>query len=82
HADDGWFEMIGRKYADSCHFYADNNYFTEMNNGVTQGAAWYTVEGSRQDYMNFYQHCREATIELSLNKIPDSTVLSQLWRYN
>ncbi|GAB4154147.1 MAG: hypothetical protein Tsb0033_01730 [Winogradskyella sp.] len=50
--------------------------------GVTHGAEWYRVYGGRQDYMNFYQQCREITIELSDVKILPESSLIDYWYYN
>jgi len=50
--------------------------------GVTHGAEWYRVYGGRQDYMNFYQQCREVTIELSDDKILQESRLDDYWYYN
>ena len=50
--------------------------------GVTHGAEWYRVYGGRQDYMNFYQQCREVTIELSDVKILAESSLDDYWYYN
>ncbi|WP_084221533.1 M14 family zinc carboxypeptidase [Winogradskyella sp. PG-2] len=52
------------------------------SDGVTHGAEWYKVFGGRQDYMNFYQHCREVTIELSDTKILPESSLDDYWYYN
>ncbi|WP_452227047.1 M14 family zinc carboxypeptidase [Lacinutrix cladophorae] len=50
--------------------------------GVTHGAEWYRVYGGRQDYMNYYQQCREITIELSdVKKLAESS-LDDYWYYN
>lgn len=57
-----------------------NNY--AQSPGVTHGAEWYRVYGGRQDYMNFYQHCREVTIELSDTKILQESRLVDYWYYN
>lgn len=50
--------------------------------GVTHGAEWYRVYGGRQDYMNYYQQCREITIELSDQKILTESSLDDYWYYN
>jgi len=50
--------------------------------GVTHGAEWYRVFGGRQDYMNYYQQCREVTIELSDTKILPESQLDDYWYYN
>ena len=50
--------------------------------GVTQGSIWYQVYGGRQDYMNFYRHSKEITIELSFVKFVDGSELPDLWTFN
>jgi hypothetical protein len=79
HADLEWWWMQGRVFADTCHKYGSSGYFTEENNGVTPGGDWYVIDGSRQDYMNYYQHCREVTIEISEDKSPSGSQLPQFW---
>ena len=79
HADESWWWLMGRAFADTCHKYGSNGYFTEETNGVTPGGDWYVIDGSRQDYMNYYQHCREVTLEISENKSPSGSNLPQFW---
>lgn len=79
HADLDWWWFQGRVFADTCHKYGSNGYFTEETNGVTPGGDWYVIDGSRQDYMNYYQHCREVTIEISEDKSPSASQLPQFW---
>ncbi len=81
HVDDDWWKMISRQYADLAH--GENpDYMTDRNDGVTNGADWYMVNGSRQDYMNYYQQCRELTIECSTVKCPEASDLPLYWNYN
>lgn len=82
HADDEWFEAISREYADTVHKYSSNNYFTFLNNGITNGYAWYSISGGRQDYVTYFLNGREVTIELSETKSQDGVALQQLWEYN
>ena len=58
------------------------DYMTDRDNGVTNGADWYMINGSRQDYMNYYQQCREVTIECSSTKCPPASDLPLYWEYN
>ncbi|MCX6273428.1 MAG: M14 family zinc carboxypeptidase, partial [Bacteroidetes bacterium] len=81
-ADDSWWYHVGRGYADTIHLYGPITYFTDLNNGVTNGYAWYEVNGGRQDYMNFFHHCREVTIEISDANIPTAATLPNYWNYN
>lgn len=81
HADDDWYIKISRQYADTAQANS-TAYMTDLNNGITNGADWYPIDGGRQDYANYYLHSRETTIELSSAKIPDALSLPGLWDYN
>lgn len=82
HADDNWWQYVSREYADTVHIHAPNGYMNYMNNGVTNGFAWYEVAGGRQDYMNYIHHCREITIEISDTKLLPASQLEAHWEYN
>ncbi len=71
--DDDWDESAGNQ--------AWHNDYAQSP-GVTHGAEWYRVYGGRQDYMNFYQQCREITIELSDVKILPESSFVDYWYYN
>ncbi|HEY3249741.1 MAG TPA: M14 family zinc carboxypeptidase [Ignavibacteria bacterium] len=81
-ADDSWWIRVSRKYADTVHAYAPVGYMDDLNNGVTNGYAWYYVHGSRQDYQIYYLHGRESTIELSATKLLPPAQLPNHWNYN
>ncbi len=81
HADDNWYINISRAYADTAHIY-NSAYMTDLNNGITNGYDWYSINGGRQDYHNYYLHSRETTIELSSAKMPDAASLPDYWNYN
>ena len=82
HADDSWWIYISRQYADTVHANSVPGYMTDLNNGITNGYAWYVVYGSRQDYMTYYKHGREVTIELSHTKLMPQAQLPTYWNYN
>lgn len=82
HADDAWYWYISRNYADTVHLYSPPGYMTEIDNGITNGYAWYQVLGGRQDYTNFFLHAREVTIELSKEMIPPESSLHDFWNFN
>jgi len=84
HADDDWYQVISHEYADTVHTYSPPGYMNPYwsNNGITNGYAWYTIAGGRQDYMNYFQGCREVTIELSNDKMLDADQLPAHWNYN
>ncbi len=81
-ADNAWWYYTSRAYADTVHANSPAGYMTYLNNGITDGYAWYTVTGGRQDYMSYYRYCREVTIELSNTKILPENQLLAYWNYN
>jgi hypothetical protein len=81
-ADTDWWEHICRQYADTAQINSPNGYFTSLDNGVTNGYAWYPEAGGRQDYMNYYLQCREFTLEISSTKLPPPEELPYYWEYN
>jgi PKD repeat protein len=81
-ADDAWWQYTSRGYADTVHVNAPSGYMNQLDNGITNGYAWYEISGGRQDYMNYYQYCRESTIELSnTGLLPESQLIAH-WNYN
>ena len=86
HADHTWWQFVMHEYADTARFYSPANYMNpsgpSFNNGVTHGGDWYVVYGSRQDYMNYYAHLREFTLELSNTKLLPTALLPDHWEYN
>ncbi len=83
-ADDSWWYFVSKEYADTVHFYSNyNGYMTNpYSSGITNGYAWYTMDGSRQDYMNYFKKCREATLEISNYKILQTNKLDTTWYYS
>ncbi|MGA2824174.1 MAG: M14 family zinc carboxypeptidase, partial [Bacteroidales bacterium] len=82
HADDTWFRFVSREYADTAHVYSPAGYMTDLDNGITNGYAWYTITGGRQDYTTYFHYGREVTIELSYIKILPASQLISYWNYN
>ena len=82
HTDDAWWQSICRAYADTVHKFSPSTYLNDFNNGITNGYAWYTVTGGRQDYMTYFMHGREVTMEISATKLPAASQLPTFWGYN
>ncbi|MDP2721775.1 MAG: M14 family zinc carboxypeptidase [Bacteroidales bacterium] len=82
HPDNSWWVYVCREYADTAQAHSPTGYLTDLNNGITNGYAWYTITGGRQDYMNYFHNCRELTIEISSPKTPPSAYLPNYWEYN
>ncbi|MDA3865646.1 MAG: M14 family zinc carboxypeptidase [Salinivirgaceae bacterium] len=82
HPDDNWWVRVSRDYADMAQANSPSGYMTAQNNGITNGAAWYIVEGGRQDYMNYFKQCREFVLEISDSKTLSTDLLPDYWGYN
>lgn len=85
HADDDWWKLVCHEYADQCHEWNPdymNLQHQHAEDGIINGYQWYTISGSRQDYMNYYAQCREVTIETSYSYIPNATTMPMYWNYN
>jgi hypothetical protein len=82
HPDNAWWKRISRDFASRAQNASGRKgYFDDRQNGVTNGHDWYPVAGSRQDYMNYYHRCREATLEVSNSKHFPAADLPQLWSW-
>jgi hypothetical protein len=81
-ADDNWWSYVCREYADTVHAFAVSGYLDDLDNGITNGYAWYQAIGARQDYMNYFKFCREFTMEISNTKKPAASTMPNYWNYN
>ena len=82
HADDDWWQEVSHTYANAAQANSPYGYMNGFNNGITNGYAWYTINGGRQDYMNYFHGCREMTLEISdVGYLPASQLLAH-WDYN
>lgn len=50
--------------------------------GITNGAAWYTLNGGMQDWHYRYVSCKEVTLELSSQKRPAQSTIPTFWTNN
>lgn len=91
HADHNHYENISQEWvANIRSTSAPSNYFNieydspqnPASPGVTQGSIWYVVYGGRQDYMNYFRHSKEITIEISDVKKVSGSSLPAHWDYN
>lgn len=55
---------------------------TEFPQGVTNGAAWYVIDGGMQDWNYHYTDCFELTGEISNIKWPPASQLDTFWSQN
>lgn len=82
HADKDWYEYVCTEYVRIARQTYSSYMSDTYSDGVTNGAAWYVITGSRQDYMNAYGQCREVTVECSSTKTPAASQLPNFWNYN
>ena len=83
HVDESWLKMISLVYANSAINNSPSGYFKSItSSGVTNGADWYQIYGGRQDYMTYFHHGREVTMEISDVKLLSTDQLPALWEYN
>lgn len=53
-----------------------------FEDGISNGAYWYPINGGMQDYNYRYTNCFEITVELSCVKMVDEAQLKNYWREN
>lgn len=82
HADDDWWQLVSQEYADLAQLNSPAGYMDGYNDGITNGFDWYSIDGGRQDYMNYFHQCRELTIEQSTVKAIAANDLPAYWDYN
>ncbi|MBA7550787.1 hypothetical protein ES705_43310 [subsurface metagenome] len=83
HVDDAWFQWAGHKYADTAQQRAyPVRYMSSFDDGVVVGWEWYAIKGGRMDYITYFLHGREVTLEVSNQKFPRPEELPYYWHYN
>lgn len=80
-ADDDWWIYVSKMFADTAQYNSPNGYMNKFGTGYTNGYQWYSIFGGRQDYMNYYKHCREFVLELSNVKLMPESQLQAHWNY-
>ena len=82
HCDKDWFLEICNSFISDVREFSPVDYFTDVSySGITNGGDWYVINGSRQDYHNYFLRCREITLEISTSKTPQASLLPRYWQY-
>ncbi|MEI7594269.1 MAG: M14 family zinc carboxypeptidase [Bacteroidota bacterium] len=82
HADDNWWQTVSKMYADTAKQNSSSYMTNVIGSGYINGGDWYVVEGSYQDYANYYAQCRDVTLEISASKTVNAAILPTYWNYN
>lgn len=77
--DDALMRALALRYAEQNLPMYNNPFFPQ---GVSNGAAWYAINGGLQDWSYRYAGCIDFTIELNNIKWPSGTALPALWENN
>ena len=80
-ADDATFKHLAHIYADN-HPVLHTMKQRGFSNGITNGAAWYTIYGGMQDYNYLQGQTMELTIELDDIKSPPVSKLPKIFEQN
>jgi hypothetical protein len=80
HPDSTWYAYISGQYADTVQRYGPPGFFTDVSaSGISDGYDWYRVTGGRQDYVNYFMHGREVTLEFDEDKLAPESELDEYW---
>lgn len=80
--DDATFKYLAQEYASNHRKMSLPSNSEFPNGGITNGAAWYPIYGSMQDWNYIEAQCMELTIESSNEKWPKQELLFELWEDN
>lgn len=53
-----------------------------FQDGISNGAEWYSIDGGMQDWNYRYLSCNEITMEISNQKVPPQSQIPQFWNDN
>ena len=57
-------------------------FYSYLQEGITNGAEWYEISGSMQDWNYINTNCFEITLELGCVKFPMADELPRIWQDN
>ncbi len=81
--DDDIFKQVSLSYASANPLMRTGTNCGEyFPSGITNGAAWYNVNGGMQDYNYLNSGCMEITVEQFCTKFPDASLLEGIWNDN
>ncbi|WP_411844758.1 M14 family zinc carboxypeptidase [Roseibacillus persicicus] len=78
-SDDALFEFLALTYSIHNPPMWNSPFF---ENGISNGAAWFSIDGGMQDWNYRYLSCNEITMEISNQFIPPQSQIPQFWTEN
>jgi hypothetical protein len=82
HPDRDWWASVCKEWADTAQANGPPGYFTSLNStGYSNAFAWYMASGERMNWEHYWNQCRDVTVELAAEKLPDGPQLAALWDY-
>jgi hypothetical protein len=80
--DDTTFIMLSKAYSQAHTKMSRGSTCGVFRDGITNGAAWYVIEGGMQDWSYVFTSDMEITIEVGCEKYPDENNLQNYWNEN
>jgi hypothetical protein len=80
--DDPTFKMLAKAYSQSHTKMSRGDACIAFHDGITNGAAWYVIEGGMQDWSYVFTSDMEITMEIGCDKYPDENSLQNYWNEN
>jgi hypothetical protein len=80
--DDSTFQMLSKSYSRAHRKMFKGDACVRFSDGITNGAAWYVIEGGMQDWSYVFTSDMEVTIELGCEKYPEEKDLQTYWNDN
>eukprot|EP00123_Amoebidium_parasiticum_P018118 comp24107_c0_seq1/m.43600 comp24107_c0_seq1/g.43600 ORF comp24107_c0_seq1/g.43600 comp24107_c0_seq1/m.43600 type:complete len:954 (-) comp24107_c0_seq1:162-3023(-) len=83
--DDDFYRMAAKAYAShmlntrKCNV---GGFQEEFQDGITNGAGWYSLHGSMQDWVYVNTDCLEITVEMSCCRNPPPNEIETWWNYH
>ena len=80
--DQSTFRMLAKAYSQAHREMYKGRACVIFPDGITNGAAWYVIEGGMQDWSYVFTSNMEVTIEMGCDKYPKDSELQSYWNDN
>ncbi|CAF0984664.1 unnamed protein product [Adineta steineri] len=80
--DDSTFRMLAKSYSQAHLKMYKGEACDRFQDGITNGADWYVIEGGMQDWSYVFTSNMEVTIEVGCDKFPNENDLQSYWDDN